>query len=159
VIEFDEYFAALPSKRMGAGMLFTDGLGRVLLVEPVYKTQWEIPGGTVESGESPHAAAIREVREELSLTVAPGRLLVTDWVPSRSTRPDVLMFIFDGGVLSAAQTAQIRLPADELRAWAWVPIEGLGERLSPLLTRRVRAAADAHVHGTTGYLEFGTWIV
>ncbi len=154
---FDEYFAALPRKRMGAGVLFTDGLGRVLLVEPTYKEQWEIPGGTVETDESPYAAAIREVHEELGLAISPGRLLVTDWVPSRSPRADALMFIFDGGVLTAAQSEQIRLPADELRAWTWVPLDRLAEHLSPLLTRRVAAAFGALLHGTTGYLEFGTF--
>jgi 8-oxo-dGTP pyrophosphatase MutT (NUDIX family) len=49
--------------------------------EPVYKTDWEIPGGAVEADESPRTTAIREIEEELGLVVAPGRLLVVDWVP------------------------------------------------------------------------------
>lgn len=51
------YDRGLPRKRMGAGVLFFDGSGRVLLVDPVYKPQWEIPGGVVEGGESPRDAA------------------------------------------------------------------------------------------------------
>ena len=39
--------------RVGAGVLFRDGAGRVLLVKPTYKNGWEIPGGYVERGESP----------------------------------------------------------------------------------------------------------
>ncbi|WP_169813104.1 NUDIX domain-containing protein [Nocardia jejuensis] len=66
---------------MGAGLLFVDELGRVLLVEPTYKDHWELPGGVVEGGESPGAAAVREVREELGLDVPLGQLLVVDWVP------------------------------------------------------------------------------
>ena len=47
--------------RVAAGVLIRDDAGRVLLVKPTYKDGWEIPGGYVEKGESPHAAATREV--------------------------------------------------------------------------------------------------
>jgi 8-oxo-dGTP diphosphatase len=46
-------------------VLFRDAAGRVLLVKPTYKNGWEIPGGYVDAGESPRAAAAREVKEEL----------------------------------------------------------------------------------------------
>jgi hypothetical protein len=51
--------------------------------------------------------------------------------------------LFKGGVLTAAQTARIRLPADELRSWAWCTEREAGERLSELLARRTRAALKA----------------
>ena len=41
---------------MAAGALFRDGAGRPLLVDPVYKDTWDLPGGAVEAEESPHAA-------------------------------------------------------------------------------------------------------
>ena len=53
-------------------LVMTDPSGQVLLVEPVYKTDWEIPGGAVEADESPRAATIRELGEELGLAVTPG---------------------------------------------------------------------------------------
>nr|WP_158102996.1 NUDIX hydrolase [Lentzea kentuckyensis] len=34
---------------MAAGVLFRDKSGRVLLLDPSYKPNWEIPGGAVES--------------------------------------------------------------------------------------------------------------
>jgi 8-oxo-dGTP diphosphatase len=50
---------------VSAGALFVDEYDRVLLVEPTYKSYWDIPGGYVEPGESPLAACAREVHEEL----------------------------------------------------------------------------------------------
>lgn len=39
-----------------------------------------------EADESPYDAAVRELKEELGLTCAPGRLLAVDWVPPRRAR-------------------------------------------------------------------------
>jgi 8-oxo-dGTP pyrophosphatase MutT (NUDIX family) len=48
------------------------------MVEPAYKGDWEIPGGTVEADESPHSAACREIKEELGLSRPVGGLVVMD---------------------------------------------------------------------------------
>jgi 8-oxo-dGTP diphosphatase len=153
-----DYTSTLPRKRMGAGVLLTDADGRVLLVEPTYKSYWEIPGGVVEADESPHAAAARELKEELALSVQVGRLLVTDWVPPRSDRTEGLMMVFDGGMLTDDQSAQIRLPPEELRGWAWCNEAEASERLSELLARRVSAALQARVDGSAVYLENGFFV-
>jgi 8-oxo-dGTP diphosphatase len=144
---------------MGAAVLLSDLEGRALLVEPTYKPYWEIPGGCVEADESPHTAAARELTEELGLPVQPGRLLVTDWVPPRPGRTEGLMLIYDGGVLTSEHTAQIQLPADELRTWAWCSEGEAGERLSPLLARRLQAAIQARTQNTSFYLENGVLVV
>jgi len=155
VTTVDEFVAALPRKRMGAGVLFHDGIGRVMLVDPIYKEPWDVPGGIVEADESPHAAATREIEEELGLSITPGRLLVVDWVPAQPTRPDAMLYLFEGGILTTAQTDRIRLQDTELQAWEWVDRTRIGERLTPLLTRRVDAAIHASLTGTMAYLEYG----
>jgi len=154
-----DFTATLPRKRMGAGLLLSDAAGRVLLVEPTYKPRWEIPGGAVEADEPPYAAVVREIKEELGLSVRPGRLLVTDWVPPRPDRTEGLMMMFDGGVLTLEQIAQIRLPPEELRSWAWCTEQEAGERLSELLARRVAAAVRARAEKTSVYLENGFLVV
>ncbi|WP_324198889.1 NUDIX hydrolase [Nocardia amamiensis] len=149
----------LPGKRMGAGALFVDELGRVLLVEPTYKNYWELPGGVVEAGESPFAAVVREVDEELGLAVRMGRLLVVDWVPPGLYPSDGVMLVYDGGLLSADQTAAIVLQAEELRSWAWCDETEAAKRLPDVLARRVAAACRARREGVTAYLEDGRAVV
>lgn len=150
-----DYTATLPTKRMAASVLFTGADGRVLLVEPSYKDYWEVPGGAVEAGESPGAAAVREVGEELGLDLPVGGVLVVDWVPPRPDRTEGLIVVFDGGTLTDADTAGIHLPADELRGWAWCTLAEAAEWLSPLLARRVSAAVTARDTGQVAYLENG----
>jgi 8-oxo-dGTP diphosphatase len=145
--------ATLPRKRMGAGVLVRDADDRVLLVEPTYKPDWEIPGGTIEVDESPRAGCVREVREELGLDLAVGRLLVFEWQPSARDRTESLLFVYDGGVLPA--DAAITLPADELASYRLVALEDMDALVSPRLARRLRAAMTALTDGVLVELESG----
>lgn len=43
----DVYMAPLARKRMAAGALYRDRAGRILLVDPVYRGTWDLPGGAV----------------------------------------------------------------------------------------------------------------
>src|ERR1700685_2203694 len=88
VLPPDQYVASLARKRMAATAFFRDEEGRVLVVNPVYKPTWDLPGGAAEADESPHAACRREVAEELGLDRPPGRVLAVDWVPARTIGPD-----------------------------------------------------------------------
>ena len=55
--------------RASAGAAFFDASGRILLVDPTYKPGWNLPGGAVDDGETPRAACVREVAEELGLPI------------------------------------------------------------------------------------------
>lgn len=150
-----EYLGGLPKKRIAAGALFADDHGRTLLVEPTYKPYWQLPGVVVEADESPLAATARALRDELGLPVAPGRLLVTDWVAPSANRIEGLLFVYDGGVLSSDQSAAIVLPQAELRSWAWCTDDELEHRLPEHMLRRTRKALQARTDNTNFYLENG----
>jgi 8-oxo-dGTP diphosphatase len=115
----EKYYASLPRKLMAAGVIFRDERDRVLLVEPNYKTDWEIPGGVVEAGESPFDAARREVTEELGIDVSGLRLWCLDWYPSEPPRSESLMIVFDGGRLTTEDTGRIQTPEGEIRSWSF----------------------------------------
>jgi 8-oxo-dGTP diphosphatase len=156
VLPADEYVASLARKRMAAGALFRDDAGGVLLVDPTYKPVWDLPGGAVEAEESPHAACRREVREELGLDRAPGRVLAVDWVPSRPERPEGLTVVYDGGVLSQAEIRTIVLADGELAGFAFVAPVDVWARVTPLLARRIAACLEAVNAGTVAALENGS---
>jgi ADP-ribose pyrophosphatase YjhB (NUDIX family) len=126
----------LPRAIIAAGVLFFDDAGRVMLVHTTYKEPWEIPGGVVEStrGESPVDAARREIAEELGLDITVGQLLTID---SSGDRSPILAFIFDGGVLTAAEAERIRFVDNEIDETRFCGPDEVRELLTPRLARRV----------------------
>ncbi|WP_035792611.1 NUDIX hydrolase [Kitasatospora mediocidica] len=149
--------AAGAGDTVAAAVLFFDEQDRVLLVDPVYKPAWEFPGGVVEQGEAPTGAAVREIEEELGLHLDPGllRLLAVDWEPRIGQRRGGMRLVYDGGRLTAAQRAGLRLPPDELRAWRFVTLAQARELLTEGRFRRLVGALEARVLGEPRYLEAG----
>lgn len=142
--DYAAYIAGLPRVLAGAAMLFRDGEGRVLAVEPNYRDGWTLPGGTVESdeGESPRQGARRETLEEIGLDIAPGRLLAVDWVPGPG-RPPIAAYLYDGGVLDAGRLASIVLQEAELVSWRLLARDEIRSFMPGALGGRVLAALDA----------------
>ncbi len=138
---------------MGAGCLFCDDHGRVLLVKPTYKPVWEIPGGVVEQDESPKQCCQREILEEIGLVVPIGAVLVVDYNEAAPPKTESLMFIFDGGTLTPEQIAAIRLPASELSEFHFFPPTELPTAMSDSLRKRVLAAWQNRLHPRDAYLE------
>jgi 8-oxo-dGTP diphosphatase len=151
-----EYVASLARKRMAAGALCRDRTGRVLLVDPVYRDTWDLPGGAVEAEESPHAACRREVAEELGLDRPVGRVLAVDWVPSRPDRPEGLIVVYDGGVLTTKDIQAIVVQVGELGGFTFVRPEQVAGRVTPLVARRIAACLEALGAGTVASLEGGS---
>ncbi|WP_059006028.1 NUDIX domain-containing protein [Streptomyces specialis] len=142
-------------KRVAADVLLRDATGRVLLVNPTYKPGWDLPGGMAEANEAPHEAAIRELREELGLTVTLGSLLVIDWVPAHGPWDDLLAFIFDGGTLTDIETADLMPRDTELSEAAFLPPDTARALLPPRLRHRLAAALHATETGHPAYLHDG----
>jgi 8-oxo-dGTP diphosphatase len=145
-----------PKKHMGSGALFFNAAGDLLMVKPTYRDYWSIPGGVVEERESPHAGCVREVREELGLTVPIGRMLLLDYMSPAGDIRESLQFFFDGGVLDSTTIEQISVPPAELSGYRFAPLEEVMAVVNPRIARRLPHALQALREGTTAYLEDGT---
>ena len=121
----------------GANVLLTDADGRILVVRPTYTREWMIPGGRVERGETPHAAAIRETREETGLEVALDGLVLVDARKARDTS-----FIFVGHVTGGELEPQL----GEIAEAGWLDRDEIA-RTSPGLDRLLD-----HLDGQSIYL-------
>jgi 8-oxo-dGTP diphosphatase len=122
------------------------------VVEPTYKSTWEVPGGAVEADESPREACRRELAEELGLDISVGRLLVMEWQGPEPERTESLMFIYDGGV---CRPESIALAMDELASCAFVEPHELDRYLVPRLARRMQAALLAAAENRLVEMEHG----
>ena len=130
----------LPRKRAISQMLIRDPDDRVLLCQLTYKKDWDLPGGVVEVGESPRLAVAREVEEELGLTVSPGTLLLTDWLPPWGGWDDALCLVWDGGVHDPDITERIVEQTREIRSAQWATLDDVRERCADFTARRIEAA-------------------
>ncbi|MPZ87040.1 MAG: NUDIX domain-containing protein [Nitriliruptorales bacterium] len=143
-------------KRVAADVVFRDADSRILLVDPSYKPDWDVPGGMAEANESPRDAALREIREELGFQAQLGRILCVDWVSPHGPWDDSLVFVFDGGALTTEQAASLRPVDAELRSLRFVASEEAAVMLRPYAWRRIQAAlTQLDTPGSTLYLEDG----
>jgi 8-oxo-dGTP diphosphatase len=144
---------AIPTIPASAGALIGDGAGRILILEPTYKSGWTVPGGQIEAdGESPWDGCRREVLEETGLTVHTGQLVCVDFLRPRPGRPGGLRFLFDCGSIGPDGQQDIVLQSEEIRSHRWAGPDEAGRLLSGPVGRRV---GQARVAGATVYLEDG----
>jgi 8-oxo-dGTP diphosphatase len=135
---------AVPGVPVSAGALIFDPRGRLLILNPTYKSGWTIPGGVMEAtDETPWQACRREVLEECGLDVRSGRLACVDTRPSRPGRPGGVRFLFDCGALDDATLATVRLQPEEVSEHRLVSVPEALRLLRKPVRRRVRAVCKA----------------
>jgi 8-oxo-dGTP diphosphatase len=99
---------------------------RVLAAQRSYPPElaglWELPGGKVHDGEGDLAALVRECREELGVTVAPGARLGGDVTIGPGTVLRVWWARLVAGDPAAHEHAELRwLRLEELDDVVWLP--------------------------------------
>lgn len=156
VVPVEQYVASLNRKRTVAGVLFRDAQDRVLLLQPSYKPNWEIPGGAGEADESPWETAAREVAEELGITDRPlGALLVVDYVRPQDGRDEGVVFVFDGGLLEETDLVGFAFNDGEILSAHLCTEEQVRASVKPLLADRIASALHAVNTGRTVLCEQG----
>lgn len=145
--------SALPTKRAIAQGVIRSTRGQVLLCELVYKREWDLPGGVVDRNESPAACVVRELKEELDLSVTPGALIAVNWLPSLHGWTDATVFVFDLGTLDDRVVERAHLQQREIRGLHWTGPNDWARQVAPYNERLLRVL-DGH-RGATLYLEDG----
>ena len=111
--------AGLPTKRIIAQGLLRDADDRILLCRLTYKPEWDLPGGVVEVGESPADGLVRELQEELGITVSVNGLITVNWLPAWRGWDDACVMLFDLGVADASVTNTMHLQPNEIAGVEW----------------------------------------
>jgi ADP-ribose pyrophosphatase YjhB (NUDIX family) len=120
--------AGLPTKRIISQGLLRDEQGRVLLCELTYKNEWDLPGGVIEVGEAPAPGLVRELTEELAVTVEIDHLITVNWLPAWRAWDDACIFLFDIGTVDSTYTDQMTLQPTEIKAVHWCDPATVRER-------------------------------
>lgn len=147
------WYSTLPKKRSAAGAMLFNEQGDMLIVKPNYRDHWLLPGGVIDDNESPRTAVIREIQEEIGLTVSNVTMRCMDYTCAEAAG-ESYQFIFDGGMLSQEMVDQIILQQEELDEFVFLPKEQALPRLSVGIQQRLHAVFSADNNAFV-YLEMG----
>lgn len=124
------YIMSLSISKRRVRVLVRAQSGQILLVKTWFGRQrWSLPGGGIESGESPEQAAIRELREETGIIVDHTALVRL----GEHTQPDGLPFhlIFFMCEVPNTTLDELKLPYKyEIIGRRWVSTQALPANIS-----------------------------
>lgn len=125
--------------------------GSIMLCRRADVMLWDVPGGTIDLGETPSEGLIREIQEEAGIVVAPDHLIgiysghTFEWTyPNGDQAQIVAIFMacrIVEGVLHAASHENVTVAFFQPTA------------LPPLLPRTVRMIQDALAHRTAAFFD------
>ncbi|PZX48699.1 (deoxy)nucleoside triphosphate pyrophosphohydrolase [Algoriphagus chordae] len=88
---------------------------------------WEFPGGKIEAGESPEACLIREIKEELAITVhVVAALKPNEHAYSEGKLIRLIPFVcaWESGEISLLEHQQVKwLAKEDLKSLEWAPAD------------------------------------
>jgi ADP-ribose pyrophosphatase YjhB (NUDIX family) len=122
--------------RIGTFAIIFDEEGRILLGHRRDMDLWNLPGGAAESGEMPHEAVVREVREETGLEVRVSKLVGI----YGKTDKDDLIFLFRCAIIGGV----LRQITTETDANRFFPPQALPPNLIPKHRERIADALAGH---------------
>lgn len=119
--------AKQPQKMIVAKVVIRSDKGNIMLAKSSYKKSWQMPGGGVENGESPEEAAVREVQEELRLTIPVDSLNIKGTIYKKDE--EILFVIFESSH-KIPEDIELKTQASEVTDFKFVNIA----QAAPLLS-------------------------
>jgi len=121
--------AGTPSYTVGAVAALRREDGRLLFVDQRHSQGWALPGGLLRRGECPDDAVIREVAEEVGVTLTPASLPVPLAAVNARLRRVDLVYLLDAPVDADPHQED----EAEVRRVGWYPLDGLPDVSEPTL--------------------------
>ena len=91
-----------------------------------FKGGWEFPGGKIECGETPREALIREIKEELDVTIEVDELITTveyDYPQFHLSMDCFWSYIVDGDLVLKEALDSRWLTKSDLKSVNWLPAD------------------------------------
>ena len=121
--------AGTPSYTVGAVALLRRGDGRVLFVDQRHSDGWALPGGLLRRGECPDDAVVREVAEEVGVSLSVSDLPVPVAAVNARVRRVDLVYLLEAPVGADPHQED----EAEVRRVGWFAPEELPEVSEPTL--------------------------
>ena len=126
---------------------------QILIVRDQNSDYWGLPGGGIESSETPLEGLMREIKEEVSLNRSPSSFELIGVEYRKEEHSSEVIFVFNGGVLSEKEIINI-LPANEIGEAKFMHLTEAYKLLTPGMVRRL-SAIFSHGLKKAVYLENG----
>lgn len=106
--------------------------GKVLLIKHSYISEWYFPGGHVEKRENYYEAALREVKEELSIDLKSKPYLLGLYASFREYKNcHTVVLVFH------EENVHLKVDGYEVENAKWYGLDNLPEDISPATKRRL----------------------
>lgn len=115
---------------VGCGAAIRDGDGRLLLIQRLREPEagfWGLPGGKIDFGEKAEDAVVREIAEELAITIAIERLACMTEIIARGDGRHWVSPVFEARIVSGEPALQ---EPEKHGGWGWYAPEAMPEALT-----------------------------
>ncbi|OOQ61967.1 NUDIX domain-containing protein [Mucilaginibacter pedocola] len=145
----EEYYKGLPRKTIAACVLIPHN-DLYLIIRKRSTQQWTLPGGIVESGESPMAGAIRECLEETGIRPSIEGLYHVYYsepvIGEKISYGDSIHLIFKAKPITADQLDQICFPDQEADEYQWVALDEVASFVQSNLGKAIISASGGNLY-------------
>ncbi|HEX6462207.1 MAG TPA: NUDIX hydrolase [Candidatus Saccharimonadales bacterium] len=153
-VDAAKYYNKQPKKRAGAGVLFFNKRGEVLIVKPNYLEKWLWIGGSADEGEAPKTTALRECQEEIGIIPSSLWLAFVNYLPPQPTgQSDILQFLFASEAVDDNFINKLKLQESEIADARFIPIDDLANYMHEYRARAIQTYWKNRQGRATLYLE------